>query len=130
MAMIVTSGCSTKFVHTRPLRLHEVQAIFEGDAVGKVPLDNNAPPVISAGADVLALNATGPITLNGVVTDDARPAGNVLAMSWSQVQGPGTITFSNASVASTIANFSAPGTYVLRLDGNDGLNQPAGTPWS
>jgi len=35
--------------------------------------------------------------------------------SWSQVSGPGTVTFANASSPSTMATFSVPGTYVLRL---------------
>src|SRR5678809_1637742 len=41
--------------------------------------------------------------------------------TWSQVSGPGTVTFSNAAALNSTANFSAAGTYTLRLTANDSL---------
>ena len=43
-----------------------------------------------------------------------------MTAAWSKVSGPGTVTFTDATAASTTATFSAAGSYVLRLTGNDG----------
>ena len=40
--------------------------------------------------------------------------GTGAAIQWSQVSGPGSVTFSSATTATTHAAFSAPGVYVLR----------------
>ena len=63
-------------------------------------------------------------TLNGTVNDDGlpNPPGTVTT-TWSQVSGPGTTTFGNVNSPSTTATFSAAGSYVLRLTGNDGQLQ-------
>src|SRR5262245_66353486 len=78
----------------------------------------NQPPVVNAGPDlnvILPANAT----LSGSVTDDGLPAGSTLTITWSKISGPGTVTFSNASSASTTASFSEAGTYVLRQSGRE-----------
>ena len=79
----------------------------------------NQPPVVSAGSD-LTTSLPNAATLNGSVTDDGLPAGSTLTISWSQLSGPGTATFTNPNAASTAAGFSAPGTYVVRLTASDG----------
>jgi len=92
--------------------------IFEFTAPTSVTPGNNAPTV-NAGADQsIAMPATA--SLNGTVSDDnvPNPPGTVTA-SWSQVSGPGTVTFGNASAAATTANLPVPGTYVLRLTASD-----------
>lgn len=61
-----------------------------------------------------------PAVLLGTVRDDGLPAGSTLTVTWSKVSGPGTVTFGNAHAARTTADFSAPGTYVLRLTASDG----------
>ena len=45
--------------------------------------------------------------------------GNLTTL-WTQQSGPGTVTFGSSSLVDTTANFSAVGTYVLRLTANDG----------
>ena len=78
----------------------------------------NQAPVVSAGSNqTIALPA--PATLNGAATDDGLPAGSTLTRTWSKVSGPGTVTFGNVNAQSTTANFSAAGTYVLRLTAFD-----------
>jgi hypothetical protein len=59
-------------------------------------------------------------TLSGTVTDDGLPAPPALTITWTRTSGPGTVTFANASAASTTATFSATGVYVLRLTASDG----------
>jgi fibronectin type 3 domain-containing protein len=80
----------------------------------------NQPPAVNAGADqTISLPASA--TLNGAATDDALPNPPAkLTTTWSQVSGPGTVTFGNASALSTSASFSTAGTYVLKLTANDG----------
>src|SRR5206468_1853283 len=41
--------------------------------------------------------------------------------TWSEVSGPGAVTFGNASAVDTTASFSAAGTYVLRLTADDSV---------
>jgi hypothetical protein len=60
------------------------------------------------------------VPLAGTVTDDGKPDGQPLVITWSKVSGPGTVTFANANAASTNATFSLPGVYVLALSANDG----------
>lgn len=79
----------------------------------------NLAPVVNAGADQ---NSTANATLSGSVTDDGVPlAPGTLTHTWTKVSGPGTVTFANASSATTTAYFSADGVYVLRLTGRDAL---------
>ena len=54
-------------------------------------------------------------TLDGTVTDDGP-----VQTTWSKVSGPGTVTFANPALVDTTAAFSQPGSYTLRLTGNDG----------
>nr|MBA2702657.1 PKD domain-containing protein [Blastocatellia bacterium] len=78
----------------------------------------NQPPTVNGGPDqTLALPHTA--TLNGTVTDDGLPAGGTLTITWTQVNGPGAVTFEDASLAETTASFSISGTYVLRLTAGD-----------
>ncbi len=82
------------------------------------PIDPvNLPPVTSAGSNQQTTVGT-PVALSGVVSDDGLP-GSVTA-SWSRVSGPNAVSFANANSASTTAQFSQAGTYVLRLTGSDG----------
>jgi D-arabinose 1-dehydrogenase-like Zn-dependent alcohol dehydrogenase len=39
--------------------------------------------------------------------------------------GPGTVTFGNAALTNTTANFSAPGIYTLELSADDGVHAVA-----
>ena len=79
----------------------------------------NAPPTVQAGTNQ---NITLPAGANlvGTVTDDGNPnPPHVVAVTWSVLSGPGTVTFNNANAAVTSATFSQPGTYVLRLVADD-----------
>ena len=71
----------------------------------------------------------GPNTQNVVDPRRAVEAGG-LAVTWLQHRGPGVVTFTpmsppiEAGAATTVASFSAPGTYVLRAVADD-LLEPA-----
>ncbi len=79
----------------------------------------NAAPVVNAGADqTITLPASA--SLNGSATDDGLPnPPGALSRAWTQVSGPGTVTFADATNPVTTATFSAAGVYVLRLTAND-----------
>jgi hypothetical protein len=97
---------------------------FEND--GKIhefvvaPLNGNAPPVVDAGAPQSIEWPDNQVALAGTVTDDGHPyPPSALTWSWVAQSGPGTVTFSDAEELDTSATFSAPGVYVLRLEGDD-----------
>jgi RHS repeat-associated protein len=78
----------------------------------------NQAPVVNAGPNQTITLPTTSLILDGTATDDGLP-NNTLTISWSKVSGPGTVTFSSPSTATTQATFSASGTYVLQLTAND-----------
>jgi RHS repeat-associated protein len=93
-------------------------ALSSSDEVTITVEPENQPPTVDAGPNqTIALPRTA--ALNGTVTDDGLPTGGALSIAWSKLSGPGTVTFEDASKAETIATFSAPGVYVLRLFASD-----------
>jgi uncharacterized repeat protein (TIGR03803 family) len=60
------------------------------------------------------------LSLTGTASDDGLPTGSSLATAWSLVSGPASVSFANASAASTTVTFPQGGTYVLSLSGTDG----------
>jgi hypothetical protein len=79
----------------------------------------NLPPEVSAGPDRSTIQGT-TVSLDGTVTDDDLPTAVSLTNLWTKLTGPGTVVFADASSADTTADFSAPGTYTLRLTAADG----------
>lgn len=80
----------------------------------------NQPPIVNAGADQTISLPADTLTLNGLAADDGLPTGSTLIVTWTQISGPGVVTFGNANSAVTTAQFSAVGSYVLRLNASDG----------
>jgi hypothetical protein len=83
-----------------------------------LPSMGNNPPVVNAGPDQ-SVQFPDAASLNGSVTDDGKPTPPNLTSQWNKVSGPGTVAFGDATSPVTTATFSDPGTYVLRLTGND-----------
>jgi hypothetical protein len=92
--------------------------IFEMSLPSVTP--GNMPPTVSAGSDQ-TITLPDDAVLDGTVSDDGMPEspGQVIT-TWSQLSGPGTVTFMDASAVDTIASFSTMGTYALRLTADDG----------
>ena len=81
----------------------------------------NQAPTVGAGTNQLIGWPTNQVVLQGTATDDGLPAGSSLTTGWSEVSGPGTVTFANENSTNTTATFSRPGVYVLRLTADDTL---------
>ena len=83
----------------------------------------NRPPVLHAGPalSLSATNAPIAVQLSGAASDDGQPdPPGALAISWSQVSGPGQVWFDAPDQTNTIAHFPGAGAYVLRLTADDG----------
>ena len=85
----------------------------------------NFAPTVNAGVDRVVV-LPGQTYLEGTVRDDGKPKA-APAVRWSQDSGPGTVTFGDATAASTTARFSAAGNYVLRLTADDGERSVSAT---
>ena len=112
-------------LYSRPLSQGELQGIFLSGAFGKIPPDDNLPPVVDAGPDQNNVIAGNAVPLGGVVLDDHRPYG-VPVSTWSVLHAPPSagVTFSDASSPSSTAIFSTAGLYLVQLTASDGLTRP------
>ncbi len=89
-----------------------------------------APPTTNGpnGTITIAISANGTVNLpnnlqlNGTVTDSSLPPGSSPTIAWTEVSGPGTVTFATPNQAVTTAAFSEIGNYVLQLSANDLVN--------
>ena len=85
------------------------------------------PPLVDAGGNQGVYSARLPdsLTLQGEV-HGSGPQGNLgLTATWSEVSGPGPVTFVDPSSPTTSVVFSDPGTYVLKLEVTDGQTTTA-----
>ena len=89
-------------------------------------------PPSTGGAINIDISALSTVTLpntlqlNGTVTDNT---GLTPTITWSQVSGPGTVTFANPSQAVTTATFSQAGNYVLELSASDASPNSGSVQW-
>ncbi len=68
----------------------------------------NLAPVVNAGSTQTITLPTNLVTLTGSFTDDGIPGTGVTTL-WSQLSGPGTVTFANATALTTTATFPVQG---------------------
>ena len=92
-------------------RIYEVVAL---------PVGGNGAPVVDAGPPQNLVWPQDTVNLSGFVTDDGHPyPPSALAMLWTQLSGPGSVSFGDDESPETTATFSAPGSYVLQLEADD-----------
>jgi hypothetical protein len=77
----------------------------------------NSAPTVNAGAN-FSVPRNQVVQLQGAVTDDGDL--NLLNVLWTKQSGPGTVTFGDVNSEDSTVQFSAAGTYVLRLFASDG----------
>ncbi|OJJ19064.1 hypothetical protein BKI52_19795 [marine bacterium AO1-C] len=96
----------------------------------------NMPPVANAGVDLSITLPTNTIALDGSASNDDI---GIVAYAWSQVSGPNTASFDDASLVTPTVSGLVMGNYVFRLMVTDGSGasstddvtvtvQPAPTP--
>jgi hypothetical protein len=87
------------------------------------PKPANIPPNSDAGPDrsIYFAASGGSVMLNGTA-DDGGDGPGPLTTTWSKLTGPGTVTFSNATILDPIVTFSSIGTYELALYVSDGID--------
>lgn len=115
---VTTASFSAPGTYVLRLSANDTDRLTSADVTITV-LPPNQAPIVNAGADQLLAFPTA-ANLNGIATDDGYPVGSSLALTWSKVSGPGTVTFSAPNALATSASFSSSGSYVLRLTATDG----------
>ena len=86
----------------------------------EVTITVNAPPSVDAGSDDSITLPDDDVNLDATVSDDGLPNPPAsVSVTWTKQSGLGTVTFGNANAVDTTAEFSAAGTYVLRLTADD-----------
>jgi beta-galactosidase len=86
------------------------------------------PPVVSITSpmnSMVYLNTTND-TLLLSATASNPPNSGPLTTTWSQLNGPGFVTFGNTNALTTTASFSANGTYTLGFTANNGTTASVG----
>lgn len=84
--------------------------------VFQTPGSADIPPVATAGEDRSVI-LSGKTYLSGKV----RSVTPVTKVEWKKVSGPGAVNFNDPSVLSTTATFTAPGSYRLAMNVNEGV---------
>jgi len=105
-------------IYNRLLSGAEVQVI------ANAPLANFAPSVNAGSNQTIIWPAAA--SLSGTVTDTGNPPGSVTT-TWTQISGPGTVTFGSSNALATTASFSVAGTYQLQLAASDGQATTVGS---
>jgi hypothetical protein len=59
------------------------------------------------------------VTLEGTVTDDGKPGGE-LTSTWNKQSGPGNVSFDKVNAAKTAVTLTGQGEYILTLTAGDG----------
>ncbi|HSJ85625.1 MAG TPA: SdiA-regulated domain-containing protein, partial [Anaerolineales bacterium] len=119
------SGSKHYYIVDRAVDNNDNPSIVDGrmfEVTAPTPLSSgfNTPPSVNAGADQ-AVTLPSNAFLDGTVADDGLPnPPGTLTTAWSQVSGPGAVTFGNANAIDTTASFTLAGTYVLHLNAYDG----------
>ncbi len=88
--------------------------------------DYNFPPVVDAGADQVIWGLPNVISLEGVITDDNKPAGASITVEWSQVSGPEVTIDSPDQIEATVSVTEA-GIYEFMLSADDSDKQASDT---
>ena len=116
---IVASRVGSEWSGSRsPSYYNVIEPFIEAIAQSVLNPPANQAPVVNAGSDQTIILPIDSVNLDGFVSDDGLPVGSLIT-NWTIVSGPAPVIFDDPYAANTTATFSAPGTYVLRLNGDD-----------
>jgi hypothetical protein len=79
----------------------------------------NPPLAVDAGPDQ-TIGLPNSAFLDGTINNNSLPIPPEVTTTWSQVSGPGTVTFADPNAIDTTASFDFAGTYVVKLTIDDG----------
>ncbi|MFK7979293.1 MAG: acetylxylan esterase [Saprospiraceae bacterium] len=106
-----------EFINTR---LPFIRRYFNTSNIGN-PFKQGKGYHIDAGND-LTVSTGSQASLTGIVEGQAELGNNInliTTYNWSQISGPGSVTFTNPQSLSTNASFNSSGTYILQLTVKD-----------
>jgi subtilase family serine protease len=107
-------------LYTRALSETEI-ANQANSTPGDSATPENAAPTVNAGSDRTLTLPTCSLSLQAILSDDGQPSPPAdLTCSWQQLDGPGTVVFSNPTNPVTTVTFDMPGTYHLEVSATDG----------
>lgn len=120
-SLATTATFSNSGTYTLTLTASDSELQSSDDVVITVnpEAQTNVAPTVNAGPDqTITLPASA--TLSATASDDGLPNPPAqLTVSWSKLEGNGTVTFSAQTSLITEASFSQAGTYVLRVSVSD-----------
>ena len=124
-ASVEDTTASFSVAGTYVLRLTADDSVLNASDDVQITVDSTPPvnqaPTVNAGADQ-SITLPSVANLDGTVNDDGLPNPPAsVTTTWSVVNGPGSVTFGDASAEDTTASFSVAGTYVLRLTADDSV---------
>ena len=114
-----TTSANFKTAGTYVLQLTGIErGLSATSTVTITTIQGKQPPVVNAGPNQTIVLPINSVALSGTASD---PQGSPLTLTWSQVTGPGTVSFVNPGAPATTASFSLQGSYILRLTAEDSL---------
>jgi RHS repeat-associated protein len=118
ISAVTTATVSVPGVYVLRLTASDSQLASSSDVVVTVSTANQ-PPVVNAGPSQTITLPASTVTLSGSVTDDGLPVGGALTQVWSELSGPGPVTFGSPNSPVTTVMFVQQGVYALRLTASD-----------
>jgi hypothetical protein len=118
-SLTTTAGFYEAGTYVLRLTADDARCTTDDVTIGVSPVPGtNVAPTVDAGPD-RQITLPGLATMAGSASDDGLPGGT-LTTAWSQISGPGTAGFTDATSPTTTVSFSDAGSYVLELTADDG----------
>jgi|GEM_PF-2722462 len=96
---------------------NQSQGVFTSFSIAPI----NQAPVVTNLASTATVVLPNTLTVTPSVSDDGLPATDMPTLLWTTLSGPGAVTFSAATAASTTMLFPDVGIYVVQLSASDGV---------
>jgi len=107
-------------IYGRALTDAEINTLYLAPATSNPDGLQNFAPLVEAGPERSAM-FPGALTITGSVLDDDLPdPPHAMSVLWTQVDGPSTVVFDEATNLTTSISAAQPGSYTLRLTADDG----------
>jgi hypothetical protein len=109
-----TATFSQPGVYVLRLTADDTLATNSDDVTISITETESGDFLVEAGPDQI-ISLPNPASLAGTVEIQVPVTGGQTNVTWSKLNGPGNVQFSDPNVLTTIAQFSQPGTYTLKL---------------